>query len=87
MKKITNDRFQETYYEETLENGLKVVLWEKPNFKKSFFMMATPLGALDLIQIDENGNKYEFPSGIAHYLEHKMFEKQNRDVMEEFTSM
>jgi len=87
MKKITNDRFQETYYEETLENGLKVVLWEKPNFKKSFFMMATPLGALDLIQIDEKGNKYEFPSGIAHFLEHKMFEKQNRDVMEEFTSM
>lgn len=87
MKKIVNNRFNETYYEETLKNGLKVILWEKKNFKKSFFIMATPLGALDLIQCDKAGNEYVYPSGIAHFLEHKMFEKQHQDVMEEFTEM
>lgn len=87
MNKVVNERFQETYYEHTLENGLKVILWEKKDYAKSFFMMASPLGALDLEQVDENGKSYSFPSGIAHFLEHKMFEKQNQDVMEEFTAM
>lgn len=87
MKKVINNRFQETYYEETLANGLKVVLWEKKDFVKSFFMIATPFGALDLEQIDENQQEYKFHSGLAHFLEHKMFEKKEQDVMEQFTAM
>ena len=47
MKRITNERYQETYYTETLENGLRVVLWHKPGYARSLFMMATPLGAMD----------------------------------------
>lgn len=87
MKKIVNDHYQETYYEETLPNGLQVVLWQKPNYHKSLFMMSTPLGALDIKQIDADGKQYEFPLGIAHFLEHKMFAMQDHDVMEEFSSM
>ena len=87
MKKICNERFQEVYYEDVLENGLKVVLWEKKGFMKNFFLIATPLGAFDLIQVNENGEDICFPNGIAHFLEHKMFEKENKDVMEEFTRM
>lgn len=87
MKTINNSRFQETYCEETLENGLKVIIWQTPGFNKSFFLMGTPLGGLDLKQMDENQNYYEFPAGIAHFLEHKMFEKQNCDVMDEFSAM
>ncbi|MDE6195697.1 MAG: insulinase family protein, partial [Erysipelotrichaceae bacterium] len=74
MRKIVNERYQETYYEETLNNGLHVILWHKPDYEKSLFMMATPLGATDLKQVDENQNIYTFPAGIAHFLEHKMFE-------------
>ena len=44
MKTITNKRYGESYVEETLENGLYVVLWQKPDYEKSLFMMATPLG-------------------------------------------
>ena len=87
MKIIKNERYQESYVEETLENGLHVVLWQKPDFEKSLFMMATPLGALDMNQRDEHGNIYSFPAGIAHFLEHKMFEMQDGDVMEEFSKM
>lgn len=87
MKKIVNKRYLETYYEETLENGLHVILWERKNFQKSLFMMATPFGAVDLNQRDEHGNEYEFPAGIAHFLEHKMFAMQGQDVMEMFSSM
>lgn len=87
MKKIKNERYLETYYTETMENGLRVVLWHKPNYAKSLFMLATPLGAMDLLQEDENGKQFAYPAGIAHFLEHKMFEKQNQDVMNDFSKM
>lgn len=87
MKKINNERYQENYVEETLDNGLHVVLWQKPDYERSLFMMATPLGALDMKQQDEQGNVYEFPAGIAHFLEHKMFEMEEGDVMDMFSQM
>lgn len=87
MKKINNERYQENYVEETLDNGLHVVLWQKPEYERSLFMMATPLGALDMKQQDEQGNVYEFPAGIAHFLEHKMFEMEEGDVMDMFSQM
>lgn len=87
MKTITNKRYQESYVEETLENGLHVVLWQKPDYEKSLFMMSTPLGALGLKQVDESGKEYHFPAGIAHFLEHKMFEMGDADVMDMFSKM
>lgn len=87
MIKKENKRYQESYVEETLDNGLHVVLWQKPDYAKSLFMMATPLGALDMKQKDEDGKEYDFPAGIAHFLEHKMFEMENGDVMDLFSNM
>ena len=87
MKQITNKRYRESYVEETLENGLHVVLWHKPDYEKSLFMMSTPLGAMDLKQVDEDGKEIQFPAGIAHFLEHKMFEMGEMDVMDLFSKM
>ena len=87
MIKKENKRYQESYVEETLDNGLHVVLWQKPDYAKSLFMMATPLGALDMKQKDENGKEYDFSAGIAHFLEHKMFEMEDGDVMDLFSNM
>lgn len=87
MKTIRNERYQETYEVHTLDNGLRVVIWHKPGYARSLFMMATPLGALDIQQIDENGTRCAYPAGIAHFLEHKMFEKRDRDVMDDFSRM
>lgn len=87
MKTISNERYQERYVEETLDNGLHVVLWQKPDYEKSLFMMATPLGAMDMKQVDEQGKEYHFPAGIAHFLEHKMFEMGDADVMDLFSKM
>ncbi len=87
MKKITNHHFKETYISETLDNGLHVFLWQKPGFKKSNFVFGTPFGGRDHDQKDEHGNVHSYPEGVAHFLEHKMFEKEGKDVMEEFSSM
>lgn len=87
MNKIISNRYQECYYEETLPNGLKVVVWHKPGYEKSFAMMSTPMGAFDISQIDSKGNTYQYSPGIAHFLEHKLFENDSRDVMEDFSKM
>lgn len=87
MREVINARFDERYVEETLENGLHVVLWHKSDYEKSYFMMATPLGALDMEQVDAKGNRIQYPAGIAHFLEHKMFEDEEMDVMEQFSAM
>ena len=51
MNKVISNKYQESYIEETLPNGLKVVLWQKKGYEKSYFMMTTPLGALDIEQV------------------------------------
>ena len=87
MRLIKNERFNESYVEEVLDNGLHVVIWQKPQFKKSNFVFATPFGGRDSKQVDEVGNIHTYPHGVAHFLEHKMFEKEGLDVMEEFAAM
>lgn len=87
MKQITNERYHETYDEAVLDNGLHVVLWHKPNYEKSLFMMMTPFGAMDLNQI-QGDVQICHPSGIAHFLEHKMFAMDgDEDVMNLFSKL
>ena len=87
MIKRVNKEFDETYYEDTLDNGLKVVIFHKPLFKTSSCVFATRYGSLDLDQIDENGNIIHTQSGAAHFLEHKLFEDEDSDVMSKFCAM
>lgn len=87
MKTIDNKRLGERCYTLTLENGLDIILWEKKDFRKSFYGFATNFGALGLKE-EVDGNEVEFHSGVAHFLEHKMFENEdNSDVMSRFTEM
>ena len=85
MIKHSNEKYQETYYSEQLTNGLRVIIWEKPDYVNSAFYLATPFGALHNKQ-KAQGKTYEFSGGIQHFLEHKMFESADHsDVMTDFT--
>ncbi len=85
MKKIYNEDFFETYNIKVLDNGLTVILFEKPKFHNNFFTLITPYGGGDYQQIDTNNNKYHLPPGVAHFLEHRMFDYQGFDVLEKFS--
>ena len=66
-------RIAETMYEDRLENGLGVFVFSKPEFRKSYAFFATRYGGMDTrFQLD--GQWLDTPMGIAHYLEHKMFD-------------
>ena len=86
MKKHYLSNFDETYYTDTLNNGLNVIIFHKPEYNTSVCSFGTPYGALKINQKCGN-KKYNFNPGIAHFLEHKLFEAQGDDIMNAFTSL
>ncbi|MFR9069954.1 EF-P 5-aminopentanol modification-associated protein YfmH [Paraclostridium tenue] len=76
MEKIVNDILKEEVYYEKLQNGLDVYFMPKKGFTKKFAVLATNYGSNDLefIPINEK-DKLRVNEGIAHFLEHKMFEQ------------
>lgn len=78
--------YDETYYTHTLKNGLRVYIFHKPEFKTTCCSFGTPYGALKIHE-KLKGKEYHFNPGIAHFLEHKLFESKGDDIMNEFSSM
>lgn len=76
---------QENWYSTVLNNGLKVILFQKPLFISSCAILAARCGSFDHILEDDNGKRITLPFGTAHFLEHKMFESRGSDVMKEFS--
>ena len=73
----------EHFYEEKLENGLLVRVIERPGFAKKLAFAAVDYGANDL-RFTFEGKKYDTPAGVAHYLEHKMFDLPDGNAMQLF---
>lgn len=86
MQTLKYNRVQETLYKETLDNGLTVYLLPKPGFKKTYAAFATNYGSTDRHFKVEGKEAQEVPDGIAHFLEHKMFEEPNGDIFATFAS-
>ena len=63
----------EHYSEECLPNGLMVRVIEKPGFAKRYAFLATDFGSIDS-SFTSHGKNCRVPDGVAHYLEHKMFD-------------
>jgi len=86
MRKIYDKYFDETYYTHTLDNGLRIIVFHKPEFNTTTCAFGTPYGAFNINQ--KVGKKaYNFNPGVAHFLEHKLFESKNEDIMNAFTSL
>ena len=69
----------ETLYHTELENGLHIYVDVKPEFSKSYAFFATHYGGMDMRYYFDGGWQ-ETPAGVAHFLEHKMFEKPEGDA-------
>ncbi len=85
LNKKTYDRLGETVYQATLTNGLKVLMVPKAGFHKTFAIMTTDYGAMDNEFVPRGQQQpVRFPDGIAHFLEHKLFEKKDHDAFDLF---
>ena len=76
MKKINITGCDETLYLETLENGLEIYLLPYEDKNNYFISYATKYGS-DILKFKLGSEEYTPPLGIAHYLEHKMFEEES----------
>lgn len=79
-------RFDETINKVTLENGLTIIMVHKPHFRNHVALLGTNFGAKHLRQIVDK-KEVTYHSGVAHFLEHKLFEKPEEDILSTFTNM
>ena len=86
MNKMTFDTIEETIYTKKLTNGLHVFLLPKQDVSKVYGLFTTNYGSIDrtFTPINEQ-EEVTVPDGIAHFLEHKLFEKEDYDVLSEFS--
>lgn len=78
MQIIENLKVKEKLYIEKLENGLTVMIIPKKNIQKKYVIFGTYFGSVDNHFIDPKTNQeVSIPDGVAHFLEHKMFEQES----------
>ena len=78
MKVIESLTIKEKIYIEKLENGLTIMLVPKETTNKKYAIWGTHFGSIDNhFIIPTTGEEVYVPDGVAHFLEHKMFEQEN----------
>lgn len=78
MKIIESTNIKEKAYFEKLENGLNIIIIPKANTKKKYVVWGTNFGSIDnRFIMPQTGEEVFIPDGVAHFLEHKMFEQKN----------
>ena len=79
---------KEMVYRTRLSNGLTVALLPKKEFKEIYGSVTVQFGSVDTLVTEVDGDVKEYPGGIAHFLEHKLFEREDAsDLMSAFTSL
>ena len=85
MRKFEYPGLGETVCRCVLPNGLTVMVAPRPGFTKKLAYFVTDFGSIHT-EFTLDGEEYRVPAGIAHYLEHKMFDLPGRDVSAEFAA-
>ncbi|HGJ3041536.1 TPA: M16 family metallopeptidase [Streptococcus pneumoniae] len=79
---------KEMVYRTRLANGLTVALLPKKEFKEVYGSVTVQFGSVDTFVTEVDGDVKQYPGGIAHFLEHKLFEREDSsDLMSAFTSL
>ena len=82
MDKKLYPRIGEEVIHVTLDNGLPVCIVPKKGFSRKYALFATRYGGMDM-RFQLNGQWLDTPAGIAHYLEHKMFDTEDGNALQE----
>lgn len=86
MRTIPYPHVKETLYAEELPNGLSVFVLPKEGFQKTYATFTTKYGSIDNDFQVEGETRRKVPDGIAHFLEHKMFEEPTGDIFSVFAA-
>lgn len=85
MKKQIFEGFgDESYVKVELPNGLQIYVMEKPQHSSCYAIYGTRYGSIDTKFAKNGGEMIDVPEGIAHYLEHKLFEGEDGDAFSKY---
>lgn len=85
---VSYDNLGETLYEYQHKSGLKCLFVKKPGYNKKSAMFGTHYGSIDNIFKTKEGDKVmQVPDGIAHFLEHKLFEQEDGNMLDKFSRL
>ncbi len=79
LKEVFENEIGESYVKCVLDCGLKIYILEKPLYNSAYAIFGTKYGSIDNV-FSVNGERVEVPEGIAHFLEHKLFESEDGDA-------
>ena len=82
MEKKLYERIGEEVFHTTLPNGLPVYIVPKKGFLRKYALFATRYGGMDM-RFEKDGQWLDTPAGIAHYLEHKMYDTEDGNALQE----
>lgn len=85
MDKLNFPRVGEEMAHQVLENGLNVFVFPKPEFQKGYAFFATNYGGMDM-RFCLNGESHNTPAGVAHFLEHKMFDTKEGNALQDLAA-
>lgn len=81
MKEIKSEILGERYYEIDHKSGLKIFIMPKENYSSSYAVFGTKYGSIDTkFKRSDSDEWITVPEGIAHFLEHKLFENEDLDA-------
>ncbi len=88
MERIYNRNMDESLIKEELPNGLNIYIFPKKDYVKQYAMLSVDFGSNDIKFIDvKNGKKRNMPIGIAHFLEHQLFEDKEKSIFDKFADL
>ena len=82
-REIIESDIGESYVKAVLDSGLKIYILEKPQYNSSYAIFGTKYGSIDTC-FAVNGEETSVPEGIAHFLEHKLFESEDGDAFTKY---
>ena len=79
------ERIGEALYQTVLPNGLTIYVCPKKDFRKNFAFFATNYGGMDM-RFELDGTWHDTPAGVAHFLEHKMFDTEDGNALQDLAT-
>lgn len=84
IQEIKSQRTGDSYYKIDHPTGLTIYVYPKEGYNSAYAIFGTKYGSINTKFSVDGGNKITVPDGIAHYLEHKLFESEEGDAFERY---
>ncbi len=83
LKEVIHSDIGESYVKAVHSSGLKIYILEKPQYNSCYAIFGTKYGSIDTA-FSVDGKTTAVPEGIAHFLEHKLFESEDGDAFTKY---